>query len=36
MGWIEAVANPNNDRNLLVHLLPKGRDLLKQLDQELG
>jgi DNA-binding MarR family transcriptional regulator len=36
MGWIEAVADPHDDRNLLVFLLPKGRELVKQLEQELG
>ena len=36
MGWIQVVVDPSDDRNLLVHLLPKGRDLLRALEEQLG
>jgi DNA-binding MarR family transcriptional regulator len=36
LGWIEAVADPGDDRNLLVFLLPKGRALVRELEAQLG
>ena len=36
LGWIEAVADPGDDRNLLVFLLPKGRALVRELVAQLG
>ena len=36
LGWIEAVADPGDDRNPLVFLLPKGRVLVRELEAQLG
>jgi len=36
LGWIEAVPDPHDDRNRLVFLLPKGRELVQGLEAELS
>jgi DNA-binding MarR family transcriptional regulator len=36
LGWINAVADPSDDRNMLVFLLPKGRALVRELEAQLG
>ena len=35
LGWIEAVTDPDDDRNLRVHLLPAGRRLVQAISKEL-
>ena len=36
LGWIEAVADPIDDRRLMLHLLPEGRQLVKMIEGQMA